>query len=49
MNGSGKKIRRYVLKDGKLEEIRVDRGKVLKVIHGMLKRDKEWPDILAKL
>ena len=44
-----KKIRKYVLRKGKLEEIWVAESKFTKEIQRMLKRDKDWLDILAKL
>lgn len=42
-------VRKAIYSDGRVEEILVERAKVIKEIDQMLKKDKEMLDILKKL
>lgn len=39
----------YVIEDGKMRQIKVSKKEALKEIDRLLKRDKEFLDIMAKL
>ncbi len=40
---------RYVIEDGKLTQIKISRKEALKEIDKLLKRDKEFLEIMAKM